>query len=776
VGDDDASAATLVGATTGAPAIGQRFAGRYLVERMLGRGGMGTVWAVLDAQLGERVALKMLHPDTRDAGAAIERFRREVRLARRITHPNVARIYDIGDHQGVHYLTMEWIHGASLAEQLVAHTTWAPARALAMADQIARGLAAAHACGVVHRDLKPANVLVEESGRAAITDFGIACAITGDVKLTLDRNSWMGTPAYMSPEQVRGDPVDARSDVYALGTILFEMLTGRLPFVADGVFALALARIQQPACDPSTLVTLDEDLAALVRSCLAMNPDERPTSAAEVSDAIQRLGPDAGVGAPAAAPTPKPTFMPVRPGAHGIAVLPFRYRGPASDEYLADALTDELVDLLSNTRGLKVAARGATARFVDAPDPKTIGRELGVDAIIEGTVQRAGPLVRISARLLATETGFQTWSERFEGRLDDVFDMQDRMAKRVAESLRVELQRHASLGEVSEEAVALYLRARKRSRSPELGGTGEDNALALLDRAIQLAPHFKPALAAHAIMAERMWFFPGASQVLDWREIVRASVARALAEAPDLAETHVAAARYAAHTMDLSGAARSLSRALTIAPTSAAAHEYLGFLQCEAGRADEGIRHLELAAELDPTLTLGLLGAARHYELVGDHARADEYLQRVRASTGAEVGLIAMEARFATWRGDMDTIRRCREAIRMAPGVFAFFMLITDVFLGERDAAEIEAAPPASARGFSPRFATIGEQLTAEVLASAGRLEGAMAALRRAVDHVLVDLAWLERCPLLEPLRTQPDYSELHARVRARAEEIWAID
>ena len=339
----------------------------------------------------------------------------------------------------------------------------------------------------------------------------------------------------------------------------------------------------------------------------------------------------------------------------------------------------------------------------------------------------------------------------------------------------MQLQRHASIGDVNEEAVELYLRARKRSRSPDLGD-GPDSALALLERAIEIAPHFKPALAAHAIIAERMWFFPGTTRSVDWREIVRASVDRALAEAGDLAETHVAAARFSAHTMDLASAARSLSRALAIAPTSAAAHEFLGYLQCEAGRADEGIRHLELAAELDPTLTMGLLSAARHYELVGDHVRADEYLRRVREATNSETGLLAMEARFATWRGDTEAIVRCRERIRRSPGMFEFFLLITDVHLGERDAAEIEAAPPASTRGFSPRFATIGEQLTAEVLAAAGRLDGAIAALRRAVDHVLVDLVWIERCPLLEPLRTHPDYPELHARVRERAEAIWAID
>jgi TolB-like protein len=566
--------------------------------------------------------------------------------------------------------------------------------------------------------------------------------------------------------------VDERSDVYALGTILFEMLTGRLPFTGDGVFALALARIQQPACDPTTLVELDDEVATLVRACLAENPDDRPASTADVLATLARLVPTASV---TVAPTPRTGFMPVRPADRGIAVLPFRFRGPREDEYLAEALTDELVDLLANTRGLKVAARGATARFEGNPDPKAVGEALGVDAVIEGTVQRAGSIVRISARLLATDTGFQTWSERFEGKLDDVFDLQDRMAKRIAESLRVELQRHSSMGEVNEEAVELYLRARKRARSPDLGGA-EDNAVVLLERALALAPHFKPAIAAYAIVCERMWFFPGASRVVDWKERTRLAVERALAEAGDLAETHVAAARYAVHTMDLAGAARSLSRALTIAPTSASAHEYLGFLQCEAGRPDEGIRHLELAAELDPTLKLGLVTAARHYALVGDQARAEEYLERVRATVlGNDVGLIAMEARFATWRGDLPSVERCRAAIQRSPEQFGFLTLMLDTYLGLRDVAEVESMPPASSMGFSPRFTTLADQLVAELLASRNRIETAMAALRRAVDNCLVDLEWLERCPALQPLRTHADYAELHRRVRARADEIWSI-
>ena len=485
---------------------------------------------------------------------------------------------------------------------------------------------------------------------------------------------------------------------------------------------------------------------------------------------------------PAATPKPmaRPTFMPVRAGDHGIAVLPFRYRGAASDEYLADALTDELVDLLSNTRGLKVARSRRTARFVGDPDPKTIGRELGVEAIIEGTVQRAGPMVRISARLLATDTGFQTWSERFEGRLDDVFDLQDRMAKRVAESLRVELQQHTSVGEHNGEAVELYLRARKRSRTIDLGGTGPDGALALIERAIELAPHFKPALAAHAMMSERMWFYPGAPRDVDWGERARVS-GRARARGGRRAR------RDPRRRSTLRGAhARSRRRG---AFTVARAHH----------RADVrgGARVPRLPAVRGRSRrTRGSVTSSSRPELESDaHARlasprrvttssrrscARGPVHPARAqgtSSSGDIGLVAMEARFATWRGDIETVRRCRATILRHPGMYGFFMLVTEVYLGERDAAGDRARAAGGGPGFSPRFTTLGEQLTAEVLANAGRIDGAMAALRRAVDNVLVDLEWLERCPLLEPLaHTSRNTPELHRRVRARAEAIWTIE
>lgn len=266
-------------------ALGTLFTGRYRIERLLGEGAMGRVYRTLDEDLGEPVALKVLLVElTRDA-TAVERFRREVRLARRVTHPNVVRTHDLGHHEGVYYLTMEWVEGKPLDVLLRERGPLPLSTVLELGQQICAGLQAAHAVGVLHRDLKPSNILLAADARVAITDFGIARSLVGDED-GAQTVGVLGTPHYMAPEQVEAEALDARTDVYALGGILFELLTGRLPFAGKTPLAQAVARLRSAPLDPRSLVVLPEDVAALVERCLARQPDQRPGSAAEVSEAL----------------------------------------------------------------------------------------------------------------------------------------------------------------------------------------------------------------------------------------------------------------------------------------------------------------------------------------------------------------------------------------------------------------------------------------------------------------------------------------------------------
>jgi eukaryotic-like serine/threonine-protein kinase len=774
---------TLVaGESTTSASVGSLFAGRYLLEGQLGRGGMGTVYAAFDRQLEERVALKLLDaPPGRDA-AALARFRREVRLARRVTHRNAARTFDIGEHAGAHYLTMELIDGTAL-DQLLRHEGALPfERAAEIARQLCSGLAAAHAAGVIHRDLKPANVLVQAQGRVVITDFGIARQIEEDARVTVNGADLVGTPAYMAPEQVAGKTIDERVDLYAVGLILFEMLTGELPFSENTPLATAVARLDREPPDPRTLAKIPDELAKLVLACLARDPDLRPSSAACLESALSSHASCTGEwlidgGSHDTATRTRAgasKFATTAVSARGLAVLPFLYRGPPDGAYLADALTDELIDLLSMTRGLKVPSRGATAKYERGRDPREVGQELDVTAIVDGTVQSVGDRIRISARLVDVDTGYQTWSERFDGKLEDVFDLQDRMAKRIAEMLRLRLETLAHRGEGSEEAVALYLRARACMNDFAAGGLGEDGAVALLSRCMALAPRFQPARSAYAMACINVWFFPAVVESREWASRCSDAVADALELAPDLAETHLAAARLAVHGGEYGKAAQSLRTALEIAPTYAAAHAHLGALQTEAGRIDEGLRHIRLASELDPTNLHGLFAIVRVHGLRGDIDAFESAIARMRdmgPTFTVPIGMIEMRVR--AWLGDMDGATRVGAMLERTGDALA--LQVPAVYLGRRPTSELDEFLAGPMKHANPRFHTLGLQIGAEACGLHGDEDRMLRLVQMAADDILVDLAWLELCPPIRGVRSRPEYAAIHDKVRQRAESIWNV-
>ncbi len=808
--DTDATMAVSIGLD--GVVVGRVFAERYLVETLLGRGGMGAVYRVRDRAVDEVVALKLLDLDAATP-EAIERFRREVRLARRITHRNAVRTYDLGEWPGpkgvFRYLTMEYIDGESL-HQLAARIRPSVARVIDFATQIAHGLAAMHEAGVVHRDLKPANVLIERGGRVVITDFGIARGVQAS-DATLNTGAVLGTPAYMSPEQVVGESIDARSDLYSLGLIVFELLTGSLPFSGATPMVVAMARLHQPLPDLSTLPAIPAGLAPVLERLLARAVEDRPASARELVDLFEAAARgldnrDSGtLGMPPATsgsqtpsrgtPTTKPrsTLGTPTPGTpttgtpslasqapRALAVLPFRFRGPESERYVAETLSDELIDVLSTMKGLRVSGSGATARFAaDADrDPRTIGKQLEVDAIVDGTVQLAGTKLRVAARLLDVASGFQLWSERYDGALEDVFELQDKMGKRIAEALRLELEHIAHRGEASAEAIEAYLKGRASFRAWDF--KGPMGAIASFQTCLALAPEFKPALAGHAIACLRAWFVPRQqADEPNWGELAESAVAQALAGAPELAETHLAAAILAAHTGRYRDAAVQLQRALQIAPTYAAAHEYIGRLQLEAGRPDEGVRHLELGFTLDPSLVFALPEIARYRALRGDLDGYRREIQRYLAASGrlGDMPSTMLAIRVASWTRDQ------AELDHQVAGLLAASMetFSLSTFAEQLVNREANAETIATMMGRvlplarNPRFTALIHQLGAE-LASFHRFDDlAMHYVNEAAQGVLVDLDWLDRCPLLAPLRVRPEWVDARQLVRARAEAIWSV-
>jgi serine/threonine-protein kinase len=713
------------------------------------------------------VALKLL---TLASERAVERFRGEVRLARKVTHRNVARIHDLGQAGDIRFLTMEYVEGRGLDDLLDEEGPLSPERAARIARDIVAGLAAAHEAGVIHRDLKPANVMVASDGRAVITDFGIARAMASDAK-THETGMLIGTPHYMSPEQVSGRKADTRSDIYAFGLIVFEMLTGRLPFEGDTPIAVATARLHQEPIDPREIGTVPDALATLVLACTRRDPEHRPSSK-DVTAAL-----DAYLGGDRKTPSSlsQSLFAPIAAaGEQTIAVLPFSYRGSRDHDYLGDGLAEELIDVLSRTRGLKVLAMGATRRFAEARDPAVIGEELGADSVVDGTVQLAGSRVRITARLIEPGSGVQRWNDRFDGSVEDIFELQESMGRRIAEALRVEVDAASHAQTAPREAVELYLRARRLLRRDVM--LRAEEALELLDQCLELAPEFSPGLAAHAVGAVRAWWGTSIGRGEEREQRARESVELARSRAPDLAETHLAAAMFDGQFGRYRESAIALGRALEIAPTMAEAQHYLGDLQIESGRVAEGLKRLALTLELDPTLQICHLTMARVAVYSGDEEGYRHHMEAVEKSElGGSLPVTVGGFRKALWLGEVDEAKAKLAKLRsFGTGAAEGLALLCGFAVGESE-REVARGVIQSVPGWlaNPRFNALMYQIGTEVFSAAGDLDTAAETIALAADGALLDITWMDGCPILETLRADPRWAEAHAEVAARAANVW---
>jgi serine/threonine protein kinase len=539
-------------------AAGEMFAQRYHIIEELGKGGMGRVYKALDKEIQEKVALKLLNPEIAADSKTIDRFRNELKTARQISHKNVCRMYHLSKDEGVYYITMEYVRGEDLKSMIRMMGRLSPGQAISVAKQLCEGLSEAHRLGVVHRDLKPQNIMIDREGSVKIMDFGIARSLKA--KGITGTGMMIGTPEYMSPEQVEGKEADERSDIYAVGVILYEMQTGRVPFEGETPLSVALKQKTELPENPSKInPQIPEDLSRLILKCMEKEKEKRFQKVGEILEELSKIEKAmpvaekilplkksltskeipvafwrrwklvAGfvvVGALALAAilyfrskTPAPTAEKPK-----LAVLPFENLGPPEDEYFADGITDEINARLAGIGQLGIIARNSAIQYKKTSKTiKQIGEELGVDYIMSGTIRwqksAAGAgRVRVTPTLIRTSDSTTVFANIYDETMAEIFQVQSDIAKKVVDALGIALvepEKRSVEARPTEnmQAYDYYLRGNDLD---DRGGNAEEYlrlAIEMFEKAVGLDPGFLQAHANLARMhAEYYWFHFDRSQ------------------------------------------------------------------------------------------------------------------------------------------------------------------------------------------------------------------------------------------------------------------------
>ncbi|MGB6362406.1 MAG: protein kinase, partial [Thermoanaerobaculia bacterium] len=776
----------------------------------LGAGGMGEVWRATDTKLGREVALKVLPAEMAANPERLDRFRREATMLAALDHPGIVTVHSVEESDGLHFLTMQLVDGESL-DRLIPEGGLGVDRLLEIGTAVAEALAAAHDKGIVHRDLKPANVMVTSDGRVKVLDFGLAKIAASQPEEPLNSEMAtdlhtregvvMGTMPYMSPEQIAGRAVDQQTDVFSLGVVLYETATGQRPFEGQSSAELASAILRDT---PPVLATLraglPEGLMEIVTRCLEKEPAARFPSMRDVHDALQALPPRGsdrptvpghgsrprshalkiaggvaillGVAAYLLVrfgilhPPWRAQEAAIAPQIRSIAVLPLdNYSGDPSQDYFAEGMTDELTADLARISQIRVISRGSAMQFKGEHRPSTpeIAKALDVDAIVEGSVHRAGDKVRITAQLIDARADRHLWAKSFERSSRDILALQDELASDIAREINVQLtpteqSRLGSAPSVNPEAYDAYLKGRYFFNRPS--DENLQKAIKRFEEAIALNPTLVPALSG--LSDAYLWagYNEGFLTASEARPKAKAAAEKAIELDDSSAEAHTSLAVFKLfYEYDWEGCEVEFRRAFGLNPNYAFAHDQFALGLAFQGRFEESIAESRLAAELDPLNPQIPIDAIFALAWQGNYQAAVEQARR-----GAELDPIFFFPDFSYGWIDIqagkieDSIPHLQQSKTMgAPAFVSAWLAYAYGASGDRARAlaEVEDLKTMSLGGAVTPFDN------ALVALGLGDHARAVSLLEQAYALDSQWLGWLKNDRIFDPLRSDPRFTEL---------------